>query len=292
MTAEQYFSPDPLRDARISRAELMLFIDAIRQHCGYNLSQYASNSLRRLVKTLTNGEGVTGVADLIEMLRCNPQFRYRVMDYLTVSYSQLFRDPLFFLQLKQAVFPFLESYPRLSIWVAGCANGEEAYSMAIALQEAGLLQKSQIYATDISHSALQHARSGMLLNSLNQEAATRYHKSGGQADLSEYFDSSQHGEKLKQGLLGKISFEHHDLTQQHGFISPQLVLCRNVLIYFKIELQNKVFSLLSESVVEGGFLAIDPEGNSSLYHDYKQFEILSLKAGLLRKKNLLVSTAP
>ena len=208
------------------------------------------------------------------------------MDQLTVNYSQLFRDPVFFLHLKQTVLPNLKSYPRLSVWVAGCANGEEAYSLAILLHESGLLANTQIYATDISRTALQQAASGVLKNPLDSKAEKRYRLSGGEACLSDYFLSAYDHQKFKQDLLDNISFEHHDLTQQTGFISPQLILCRNVLIYFKRELQNKVLSMLADSIVCGGFLAIGLEENISFHDDYLRFDILSQNSGLYRKKYL------
>ncbi len=236
--------------------ELVLFLDALRLLHGYDLRNYAPEPLMRRVKSLMHEQRLASISELIPLLANEKTFGSHVINYLMVNVSSLFRDPDVFVQLKQQVFPYLKSYPQLSIWVAGCAEGFEAYSLAILLEEEGLLDKTHIFATDISHKVLKQAASGVLSTPLNSDDVKRYHQSLGQFSLSNYFVTAYGKQKLKQRLLSKISFEHHDLAQHSVFLSAQLVLCRNVLIYFDSSLKNKVVNLLWKSLVGNGYLTI------------------------------------
>ncbi len=269
-----------------STAELQLVVEAVKRCCAQDFSGYSQRSIGRLINNLVHEEKLHHASELIPKLFHDDAFKAHVIDKLTVSYSQLFRDPELFLQLKQKIFPLLASYPRFSIWVAGCATGEEVYSLAIMLEEAGLLEHGQIYASDISNQALTIAASGKLKSPLNAEDEERYKASGGNANLADYF-SHDKGSTLLSKLLSRVIFQHHDLVSQPSFISAQLILCRNVFIYFNRELQNKVLSLLLSSMTSRSYLAVGIEENLNFCTDINDLELVSRKAGLYRKRSLL-----
>jgi len=266
--------------------ETELFIEALYQLCGYDMRHYSRASLRRLVEALAIKEN-THISGLIPKLAHDSKFKSQVLNDLTVSYSTLFRDPVFFSRLKENVFPRLRTFPRLSIWLPGCASGEEVYSLAIALHEEGLLSRCQIYATDISMNALKQAQSGLVQQAINSKTVDRYNNSGGNASLSDYFFADQYSaghSRLHPELLEKISFKRHDLIQEANFISPQLILCRNVFIYFDSELQNKVLKKLASSLVDGGYLAVGLEESIKLSDEYSKFNVVSQEAKIFQKK--------
>lgn len=266
--------------------ELSLVLQAIKDCCGQDFSGYSPASMKRLVDNLVFDEQLQYPSQLIPELYHGGSLKKRVIDKLTVSYSQLFRDPALFIQLKEEVFPVLASYPRFSIWVAGCATGEEVFSLVITLQEAGLLEKSQIYASDISPLALRIASLGKLKSAITAEDEARYQASGGSASLSEYF-SDELEPHLDPKLLERVSFQSHDLAGQPSFLSAQLVMCRNVFIYFNRYLQCEVLSLLLKSMTSRGYLAIGTEESIEACTEKESLELVSRKAGLYRKRPAL-----
>lgn len=279
---------------QLSHAEIELVISAIELCCGQSFKDYSPKSMRRLIENLTYDERLRHPSELIPKLFHDPDFSASVIDKLTVSYSELFRDPHLFLQLKDNIFAQLASYPRFSIWVAGCATGEEVYSLAILLEEAGLLDKGQIYASDISRLALQSAASGKLKFRLTNQDEIRYQASGGTQSIYDYFsveDETNQLPRLHPRLLSKVIFQHHDLVSQPSFVSAQLVLCRNVFIYFNRDLQEQVLSLLLDSMTSRSYLAIGTEENINFCKASSALEIISRRAGLFRKRSLLKDLA-
>jgi len=254
---------DPTKEAKtdpvtidIENNEFELFITAIKVFSNYDLSGYAKVSLKRRVKQLVTDYGLTSISELIPLLAHQPEAARKIVNELTVNVSEMFRDPSSFLVLKESVISYLASFPRRDIWVAGCACGEEAYSLAILLEECNLLENTQIHATDINTNALEQAKSGVLTHNLTKKDAQRYRLSGGNYSLSKYFSSAYSKQKISQHLLDNINFTHHNLIQDGIFCSAHLVLCRNVMIYFDAELQNKVLQLLYDSTIHNGYLAI------------------------------------
>ncbi|KGJ93949.1 CheR family methyltransferase [Colwellia psychrerythraea] len=240
----------------LENKELELFIAATKSFSNYDLSGYAKASLKRRVKQLVIEYGLTSISELIPQLAHQPKKARKIINDLTVNVSEMFRDPHSFLVLKESVISYLASFPRLDIWIAGCACGEEAYSLAIILEECNLLKNTQIFATDINTDALEQAQSGVLIHNLSKEDARRYQVAGGIYSLSKYFSSAYGKQKISQHLLDHIHFTHHNLCQDRVFCSAHLVLCRNVMIYFDLELQNKVLQLLYDSTINNGYLVI------------------------------------
>ncbi len=275
---EQQLKPDTVEDI-----ELDLFIQAMFRFHGYDFRQYARQSLKRRVKSIIEKRSLSNISALIPVLAHDPECRTDIVNSLTVNYSKLFRDPFVNTAIKQEIFPYLASFPRLNVWIAGCAEGEEAYSLAIMLDEENLLDRSQIYATDISEKALDKAASGILTQKLDAETATRYQQSAGQHSLSDYFVSAYGKQKLKQQYLSKIHFQKHNLVQQPGFISAELILCRNVLIYFDRTLQHQVLSTMLPSLIDKGYLVIGTQENIDFYDQGLKLHPIDEKAGIYQK---------
>ncbi len=266
--------------------EFDIFIEAIRRFTGHDFSRYSGRSLKRLVRRLMALQKTESLASLIHKVINDHDFRCYVVDNLTVSCSQLFRDPVVFQRITSEVFSYLESFPRRTIWVAGCANGEEAFSLAILLWEAGLLKHTQIYATDISPDALKQATSGLLQLPLTEDDYKNYKQSNGQNNLDDYFDYSSRGVKLRKELLSHITFEQHDLIQQPEFISAQLVLCRNVFIYFEKNTKLSALKVIGNTLISGGYLVMGIKEDINLSESEQRFSLVSRQAGLYRKKLL------
>lgn len=264
--------------------ELDLLLEALYRFCGYDLRGYSRPSLKRLAYGVLMSHNLKHISELIPKLAHDEGLRAEIIDGLTVSYSILYRDPEMFNRVRQDVFSYLKSFPRLSIWVAGCADGEEVYSLAVLLAENGLLGRTRLYATDINQTALENASSGILQRPLDQGCIERYRASGGQCDLMDYFDQTAEGMRLKPELLKQITFTRHNLVQQACHVSAHMILCRNVFIYFDHDLKEHVLSKLAGALIEEGYLAIGLEESISLCDSYARFDILSRKASLFRKK--------
>ncbi len=241
---------------RTENLEIDLLITAIKGKIGYDLTGYARASIKRRIQQLVIDENVNCISDLIPKLLYSRQCQYNFINRLTINVSELFRHPISLLRLRESVLPYLASFPRRDIWIAGCATGEEAYSMAILLEEAGLLNNTQIHATDINTDVLKQAKTGILTKGLNKEDAARYQASGGTSSLSKYFSTAYNKQKLSQNLLDHISFSHHNIIQDQVFCSAQLVMCRNVMIYFDSKTQNSALALFNNSLVQNGYLVI------------------------------------
>lgn len=194
------------------------------------------------------------------------EFRYKVnndhayfkrfVEQITVNVTEMFRDPTFFKMLRDVVLPKLGTYPFIRIWLAGCSTGEEAYSISIILKELGLLHKSLIYATDLNPSVLEKAGQSMFAMSQMKQYSENYILSGGAKDFSSYYTANYSLAKFDDELKSKIIFSTHNLVSDHSFNEFQLILCRNVLIYFDRDLQHKVLNLFDESLEGLGYLAL------------------------------------
>lgn len=242
--------------AKREDVELDLFVRALQQRHGYDFSGYARASFKRRVQTLVDHFGLANISQLTERVLhwddCIPD----VIARLSVPVSDMFRDPEVFDCLRRDVFPVLASYPHINIWQAGCAHGEEVYTLAILLTEAGLYERTRIYATDISAHALDVAREGIYASRELQNWASSYLQAGGQGTLSDYFHARYGHIKLDESLRRNVVFSTHNLVADAVFCEAQLILCRNVLIYFRPPLQQRAIALFRDSLVRGGYLCL------------------------------------
>ncbi len=236
--------------------ELEAFVRALKQRHGYDFSGYARASLKRRMLQVVQSCGFENLSTLTGRMLRDDALVPDIVAGLSVPVSEMFRNPTVFAALREEVLPVLASYPRINIWQAGCAHGEEVYSLAILLEEAGLYERSQIYATDFSDAALVRAQEGIFPIKDARAYSENYLAAGGQRTLADYYHARYERIKLDERLKRNIHFANHNLAADGVFCEAHLILCRNVLIYFANSLQNQVLGLFRDSLVRGGFLCL------------------------------------
>lgn len=242
--------------AEIEELEISLVLQAIHTRYGYRFQDYAESSMRRRVRAALARSGLAHFGELQHKLLTDPIFFASILDDLTVRVSELFRDPPFYRALRDKLGPLLRTYPVLKVWHAGCASGEEAYSTAILLKELKLYDRAQIYATDMSATALETAREGVYTEDRMSAFSQNYAESGGHGSLDDYFSRAYGRVAVREGLRKNIVFFQHDLTCDYGLGEMQLVFCRNVLIYLGKQLRARALSTFSDCLSHGGFLCL------------------------------------
>src|SRR5690554_3831308 len=255
--------------------EVELLLAGIHEKYGYDFSNYSRASLKRRLNRLMSLVKFPSFAEMLFHLLDDEEYLRRFIEEITVNVTEMFRDPNFFNYLRNKIIPVLATYPFIRIWVAGCASGEEAYSIAILISEAKLLHKTLIYATDINPKVLEGAKSGIYALNLMQQYSENYILSGGKEEFSKYYIAKYDRVIFKETLRSKIVFSSHNLVSDRSFNSFQLISCRNVLIYFQTSLQNRVFDLFDDSLEPLGFLALGNKETirfSTISDRYKQVE--------------------
>jgi chemotaxis protein methyltransferase CheR len=228
---------------------------------GHDFSEYAPASLKRRIQQLVRTHDAGSISELNRRLLHEEGFVARVIEGLSVPVSEMFRDPLVFRALRDKVFPVLASYPEINIWQAGCAHGQEVYSLAILLEEAGLYERSRIYATDFNDAALAIATEGIYATREARDWSRNYMEAGGSHTLSDYYSARYDFIKLDKRLRRNVTFFNHNLVTDEVFCEAHLILCRNVLIYFSNTLQDRTLGLFRDSLVRGGFLCLGTREN-------------------------------
>lgn len=236
--------------------ELPLLLEAVYRKYHYDFRGYAAASLKRRLMQAMERFGCQTLSQLQDRLLHEPALFPALLDFLTVQVSEMFRDPAYFRSLREKVVPLLRTYPSLKIWVAGCSTGEEVYSLAILLLEEGLLERSLIYATDINASALERAQAGIYDAARIGGFTENHRKSGARTSLSEYYTAAYGKAVFDKSLKANIVFADHSLSTDSAFSEVQLVSCRNVLIYFDRQLQDRVLGLFRDSLCRKGFLGL------------------------------------
>ncbi|GAA4418273.1 chemotaxis protein CheR [Nibrella viscosa] len=268
----------------ISTEDMAEVINLIRLQYGYDFGEYAPASFKRRIIRCMAGAGLKTTYDLKVQLLNNRQFFAWFLETITVNVTEMFRDPAFYKALREAVLPTLASYPVLKIWHAGCATGEEVFSMAILLQEEGLLGRTRIYATDLNPANLEKARTGIVPLAHMREYTQNYLQSGGNNEFASYYTARYENAIINKELRQNILFSPHNLVTDQVFNEFQLIFCRNVLIYFNKSLQNRVIRLFYESLAPLGYLAIGMK-ESLLFSDIRdRFEVINATAKIFRRK--------
>lgn len=255
----------------------------IKKQYGYDFSGYSSASLLRRINQFMKKSGMDTIVHLKNELVNNPENFHIFINEIVVNVSEFFRDPDFYKSLINNVFPYLESYPKINIWSAGCSFGEETYSLAILLKEMDLLDKSRLYATDISTNALDKSKKGIYSNKDFKEYSTNYFSCGGKESLNQYFVSDGQKSIINSELKKDILFSRHNLVTDGVFKECQLILCRNVLIYFNEDLQNKVLKLFYDSLPIYGFLALGNKETLRFSSVNEKFKIIDSKEKIYQK---------
>lgn len=228
----------------------------IHEIYGYDFNDYAKASLKRRINRLYTLDRFPSFAEFRFRISMSRDYFDRFIEQITVNVTEMFRDPDFYLALRKEVLPVLSTYPFIRIWHAGCSTGEEVYSMAILLQEANLLHKSILYATDINPKVVQQAATGIFPLMHMKQYSEHYIRSGGLDDFSSYYTAGYNKVIFDQRFKKHMVFSTHNLAAESSFNEFQLIICRNVLIYFDKDLQARVFNLFEESLEKLGFLAL------------------------------------
>ncbi|HWB24767.1 MAG TPA: protein-glutamate O-methyltransferase CheR [Chitinophagaceae bacterium] len=252
----------------------ILLADLLEVH-GYDFTNYSRASLKRRIESLYTKDKFPSFAEFRYKLRNDENYLLRFVEQVTVTVTEMFRDPGFYKTLRTDILPVLASRPVIRIWHAGCATGEEVYSMAILLKEANLLHKSLLYATDINPGVLEKIRRGIFPIGLIKQYSENYNLSGGGEALSKYYTAKYEWAKFDELLSSRMIISTHNLVSDRSFNEFQLIVCRNVLIYFDKTLQNRALELFDESLETLGFLALGSKETlrfSTIYPKYRQAE--------------------
>lgn len=247
--------PPDLSDA-VTDIELDLFLEALNRRYHYDFRSYSRSSLMRRADVARDRLGCASLSELQGRMLREPEALHEIIDSMTVQVSDLFRDPSYYRALRDQVVPHLRTFPSLKVWVAGCANGEELYSLAILFAEEGLLDRTMFYATEINRRALAKAGAGVYDIGRIPGFTANYQLAGGRSSLSDYYTAAYGGAAFNRALRQRTVFSEHDLATDQVFSEVHLVSCRNVMIYFDSALQDRVLGLFADSLVRGGFLGL------------------------------------
>lgn len=240
----------------LEKTEIYLLLEGIYRYYGFDFRNYAYSSIRRRIQHRMAIEKINTVSALQELVLRDENLLGKLLNDFSINVTEMFRDPGFFKYLRKNVLPILRSLPLIRIWHAGCASGEEVYSMAIMLQETGLYHKAKIYATDMNEEILDKARKGQFPINRMQVYTRNYHQAGGVKEFSEYYTANNDVVTFHPCLKENIIFAHHNLATDHSFNEFHIIICRNVLIYFNQTLQNRVQKLFYDSLCIEGYLAL------------------------------------
>jgi len=236
--------------------EIKLLTEGIYEHYGFDFRDYSLPSMKRRIWKRIYAEGLSTVSGLQEKVLHDAGTMERLLLDLSINTTAMFRDPTFYLAFRQKVVPTLRTYPFVRIWHAGCSTGEEVYSMAMLLQEEGLYERCRIYATDINETVLQRAKEGIFPLSSMQENTSNYIAAGGTGNFSQYYTARYDHAIFRPSLRENVVFAQHNLVTDASFNQFNVIFCRNVLIYFNTELQDRVQKLFLNSLETFGILGL------------------------------------
>jgi chemotaxis protein methyltransferase CheR len=272
-----------VKPREIETIEIELLLEAIYRAYGHDFRSYARASIERRVRQFLSGSGCGSVAEMIDRVLHDEDFFSRLVQYFSISVTEMFRDPFVYRVIRTEVVPMLRTWPHVKIWHAGCATGEEVYSLAILLKEEGLYDKATIYATDFNDASLNQAKEGVYAAETIREATRNYQKAGGTRSFSNYYHARYDAVAMDGSLKERIPFANHNLVTDRVFGKMHLVFCRNVLIYFNRELQNRALGLFTESLVHGGFLCLGTKEDLRFTEVNDQYEAVNRKARIYKK---------
>lgn len=245
-----------LPSPNIEDIEIQLLLEALFQRYHYDFRNYAKASLKRRLKQAREQLGFQSFSAMQDSLLHDPDLLPRLLGYLTIQVSEMFRDPSYFKALREKVLPHLRTYPSLKVWVAGCSDGEELYSLAILFREEGLESRTIFYATDINQDALDKAGAGIYGLDRLQLFTENHRKSGGKSSLSDYYSAAYGRVTFDKTLRQRVVFSDHSLVTDAVFAEMHLISCRNVMIYFDRALQDRAVGLFKDSLARKGFLGL------------------------------------
>ena len=268
----------------IENIELKLLIKAIYLRYGYDFKNYTKSHLKRRILRRVKLDNLKNIMELTEKILYDRDMLEQILLDLSINVTEMFRFPKFFKDLREDVIPILKTYPSINIWHAGCSTGEEVISMAILLKEEGLLNRSTIYATDMNKQILNIAKEGIYSIKDIKKWTKNYQEAGGKNSFSDYYVAKYDHAIFDRDLLKNAIFLEHNLVTDKNFIDANLVVCRNVLIYFNKELQNNVLELFEESLIPGGVIGIGSKENLRFTSINKNFESITAATKIYKKK--------
>lgn len=266
------------------RLEIQLLLEAIYQKYGYDFRHYAFAHTKRRLEHRRALEDLPHFSEMLHRVIYDEPFFQTLLLDLSINVSEMFRDPWFYKRVREVVFPYLKTYPFAKVWHAGCSAGEEVYSMCIFLEEEGMDEHVQVYATDFNEVILQKAKDGIYPMDRVREYTTNYQKAGGLLSFSDYYTADYDHVIMKRSLKEHVLFSSHNLVTDGVFGEMNLIFCRNVLIYFNRELQNRVLKLFVDSLCPGGFLCLGSKESIKFSSVSDKFDIVSERDRIYRKK--------
>jgi len=275
--------PSPEGQLETEQLELQLLLEGVYRQYGFDFREYAPASLKRRVWRRVEAEKAGTITGLLDRLLRDPDVMERLLLDLSINVTSMFRDPSFYAVLRERVAPLLRTYPFTRIWVAGCSTGEEVYSLAILLQEEGLYDRARIYATDINEAVLERARDGVFPLDKMKEYTENYIRAGGSRSFSEYYLAKYDGALFERTLTENVVWAPHNLVQDRSFNTFNLILCRNVMIYFDRALQTRVHQLFYDSLERLGVLALGHKESIRFTDLEDRYEELDSAEKLYRK---------
>jgi chemotaxis protein methyltransferase CheR len=268
---------------QLEEIELQLLLEGIYERYGYDFREYALSSLKRRIAKFMRDERRRTISGLQERVLRNPKVMARFLNTISIDVTAMFRDPQFYRVFRQKVVPLLRTFPHLRIWHAGCASGEEVYSMAILLQEEGLYDRARLYATDMNESLLQEAKAGVFALKEMQTYTDNYIRAGGTREFSEYYAARYDHALFRPALKENVVWAQHNLATDASFNEFQVILCCNVMIYFNQNLQNRVHNLLYDSLAAGGILALGEKESLKFTPHEGDYEVVDEREKLYRR---------
>lgn len=252
--------------SKLEALEIQLLLEALYQRYHYDFRNYAQASIKRRLRQAREQLGFATYSALQDGLLHDPALLPRLLGYLTIQVSEMFRDPSYFRSLREKVLPHLRTYPSLKVWVAGCSEGEELYSLVILFREEGLEERTLFYATDISQNALDRASAGIYGLDRMQLFTENHRKSGGKSSLSDYYTAAYGRASFDRSLRQRVVFSDHSLVTDAVFAEMHLISCRNVMIYFDRALQDRAVGLFRDSLARKGFLGLGAKESLRFSH--------------------------
>ncbi len=273
-----------MKTAETESVELKLLLEAIFLKYGYDFRDYAPNSLKRRIENRLVISGLGNLAEMQHKLLHEPDFFEALLLDLSINVTEMFRDPAFFKFVRSKLVPALRELPLIKVWHAGCASGEEVYSMAILLQEEGLYNRARLFATDFNQVILRKAKEGIFPMERLKTYTSNYQKAGGYESFSDYYTANYDSAVMRRGLKKNIVFASHDLATDDNFGDMDMVMCRNVLIYFNHELQDRALNLFRDSLRIGGFLCLGSKESLRFCSCAEDFEEIEPHHKIYRKR--------
>ena len=264
--------------------EIELILQAIFNKYGYDFRNYSKAHVKRRLINRLNTSDLRSISDMQHKVLHEPDFFEIILRDLSINVTEMFRDPGFYLALRKEVIPILKTYPFFKVWHAGCSTGEEVYSFAVLLMEEGIYNRAQIYATDFNRDVLDIAKKGIYPIDRIKEYTANYQAAGGTQSFSDYYMANYDSVIYDQSLKKNLVFAEHNLVTDSVFAEVNLIICRNVLIYFNKDLQNRVINLFDDSLINGGFLGLGSKETLQFTTKANSFDTVNSSEKIYKKK--------